>query len=167
MPLRRRRSHYQQITEFEQGHVIELRESGFRVGRNVSTVFNCWEQWSRYVTASRRPGSGWTRGTTEMEDYRIRCTAEMHRTAPVAEIRAAVGNTKKDQRYHSEIYSEDNMLYKDQIKITAFCDVWMMTKSAVSVEFTVGYNHCHKPRHGIKEALNVSLGYSSPCGSHI
>ncbi|PRD34972.1 UNVERIFIED_CONTAM: hypothetical protein NCL1_12936 [Trichonephila clavipes] len=73
-------------------------------------------------------------------------------------------NTKKDQKYHSEIYLADNMLYKDQMmKITASCDVWMTTKSVVSVASIVVYNRCHTPRHRIKEALDVWVGYSSPC----
>ncbi|GFX51891.1 uncharacterized protein TNCV_3063091 [Trichonephila clavipes] len=77
-------------------------------------------------------------------------------------------NTKKDQRYHSEIHLADNMLYKDQmIKITASCNVWMMIKSVVSVARNAGYNHCNTLRHEIKEALNVFLGYRSPCGFHI
>ncbi|GFX01206.1 transposable element Tcb1 transposase [Trichonephila clavipes] len=60
-------------------------------------------------------------------------------------------------------YLADNMLYKDEtIKITISCNVWMMTKSVVSVAAIVGYNHCHTPRHRIKEALDVSLGYRSP-----
>ncbi|GBN57469.1 hypothetical protein AVEN_214902-1 [Araneus ventricosus] len=100
MPLRRRRSHYEQLTEFERGRVIGLREGGFsfrdiaeRLGRNVSTVHDCWVRWSRDGTASRRPGSGRPRGTTEREDRRIRRTAVSHRTASAAEIRAAVGTT--------------------------------------------------------------------------
>ncbi|GFU64261.1 hypothetical protein TNCV_3780721 [Trichonephila clavipes] len=57
---------------------------------------------------------------------------------------------------------------KDQtIEITASCDVWMMTKSVVSVIAIVGYNCCHTPRHRFNETLDVSLGYSSPCGFHI
>ncbi|GBM95972.1 hypothetical protein AVEN_7268-1 [Araneus ventricosus] len=94
MPLRRRRSHYEQLTEFERG----LREGSFRdiaerLGQNVSTVHDCWVRWSRDGTASRRPGSGRPRGTTEREDRRIRRTAVSHRTASAAEIRAAVGTT--------------------------------------------------------------------------
>ncbi|GFY09552.1 uncharacterized protein TNCV_4322301 [Trichonephila clavipes] len=74
----------------------------------------------------------------------------------------AKGNTKEDQRYHSEIYLAHNVLYKDQtIKITASCDVWMMTKSVVCVATIVGYNRCHTPRHSIKKALDVSLGFGS------
>ncbi|GBO44793.1 hypothetical protein AVEN_161503-1 [Araneus ventricosus] len=54
MPLRRRRSHYQQLTEFDRCRVVGLREGGFsfrdiaeRFGRNVSTGHDCWQQWSR------------------------------------------------------------------------------------------------------------------------
>ncbi|GFV53798.1 uncharacterized protein TNCV_1592211 [Trichonephila clavipes] len=77
-------------------------------------------------------------------------------------------NTQKYQRYHSEVYLDENRLYKDQtIKITASCDVWRRTKLAVRGAAIVGYNHFHTPRHKIKEALDVPavpLGYSSPCG---
>ncbi|GBM10965.1 hypothetical protein AVEN_171445-1 [Araneus ventricosus] len=98
MPLRRRRSHYKQLTLFERCHVVGLREGGFafrdieeRLGRNVSTVRDCWQQWES--TASRRPGSEWPRGTTEREDRRVWRMAVAHRTASAVEIRAAVGST--------------------------------------------------------------------------
>ncbi|GFT14351.1 MPN domain-containing protein [Trichonephila clavipes] len=42
-----------------------------------------------------------------------------------------------------------------------------MTNSAVRIATIVGYNCCHIPRHRIKEALDVFLGYSSPCGINI
>ncbi|GFX38322.1 hypothetical protein TNCV_3813681 [Trichonephila clavipes] len=38
-----------------------------------------------------------------------------------------------------------------------------MTKSVVGVAAILGYNHCNLPRHRIKVALDVSLGYRSPC----
>ncbi|GFU44040.1 hypothetical protein TNCV_4963521 [Trichonephila clavipes] len=53
------------------------------------------------------------------------------------------------------------------IKIASSCDVWMMTKSLVSVAGIVGYNHYHTPRHRIKEVLDVSLKFSSSWGIHI
>ncbi|GFW23742.1 HTH_Tnp_Tc3_2 domain-containing protein [Trichonephila clavipes] len=74
MPLRSRRSHYQLLAEFEHGPVIGLREGGFSfrniaeiLGGNVFTMHSCWEQWSRDGTASRRPGSGRSRGITQRE----------------------------------------------------------------------------------------------------
>ncbi|GFV93614.1 uncharacterized protein TNCV_1989261 [Trichonephila clavipes] len=52
-------------TKFERGRVIGLREGGLssrdiakRLGQNVSTAYDCWEQSSRDGTASRKPGSG-------------------------------------------------------------------------------------------------------------
>ncbi|GFV76719.1 hypothetical protein TNCV_4729391 [Trichonephila clavipes] len=53
------------------------------------------------------------------------------------------------------------MLYEDQtIKITDSCDVGMIAKSVVSITTIVGFNRYHRPRHGIKEDLDVSLGYT-------
>ncbi|GBL99942.1 hypothetical protein AVEN_19431-1 [Araneus ventricosus] len=100
MPLRRRRSRYQHLTEFGRGRVVGLREGGSsfcdiaeRLDRNVSTAHDCCHQWSREGTASRRPGSEQSCGTTEREDRHVRRMAAAHRTASAAKIRAAVGIT--------------------------------------------------------------------------
>ncbi|GBN15328.1 hypothetical protein AVEN_41166-1 [Araneus ventricosus] len=61
--------------------------------RNVSTVHDCWQKWSREGTASRRSGFGRPRGTTEREDCCVRRMAMAHRTASAAKIRATVGTT--------------------------------------------------------------------------
>ncbi|GFX12502.1 transposable element Tc1 transposase [Trichonephila clavipes] len=45
------------------------------------------------VVVSKRPGSEWSRSTTEREDHCIRRTDVAPRTASAAEIRAAVGTT--------------------------------------------------------------------------
>ncbi|GBO44810.1 hypothetical protein AVEN_275372-1, partial [Araneus ventricosus] len=89
-----------------------LREGGFsfrdiaeRFGRNVSTVHDCWHQWSRDGTASRRPGSGRPRGTTEREDRRFRRIAVAHRTASAAEIRAVVGTTADTTNCYKSVTS--------------------------------------------------------------
>ncbi|GBN74320.1 Transposable element Tc1 transposase [Araneus ventricosus] len=59
----------------------------------AGTVHDCWQLWPRKGTASRRPGSGRPRGTTEREDRRARRMAVAHGTASAAEIRTAVGTT--------------------------------------------------------------------------
>ncbi|GFX87851.1 HTH_Tnp_Tc3_2 domain-containing protein [Trichonephila clavipes] len=86
------------LTEFEL--VIGLREVGYsnhdiqeRLGRNVSTVHDCWEKWSKDGIASRCSDSVQTRGSTDREDRRIRRTAVVHSTASPSEIPAAVGTT--------------------------------------------------------------------------
>ncbi|GFW05668.1 uncharacterized protein TNCV_5025311 [Trichonephila clavipes] len=99
MPLRQR-SIYQQLTEFEKSNATGLQEGRFsfrdiaeRLPRNVCTVHDCWEQWLRNGTASRRQGSGYPRGTTKREDWRIQRKAAKHHTVSVAKIRVAVGTT--------------------------------------------------------------------------
>ncbi|GFY24437.1 calcium-activated chloride channel regulator 1 [Trichonephila clavipes] len=65
-------------------------------------------------------------------------------------------NTKKDLRYPSKIYLADNMLYKYQmIEITTSCEVWIMTKSAVSVAAILGYNRCSMPQHSSSSATRL------------
>ncbi|GBM25073.1 hypothetical protein AVEN_96654-1 [Araneus ventricosus] len=95
-------SHYtrQQAFSSPWATVVGLREGGFsfrviaeRLGRNVSTVHDIWQQYSREGTASRRPGSVRSSGTTEREYRRVRRMAVAHRIASAAEIRAAVGTT--------------------------------------------------------------------------
>ncbi|GFU63920.1 HTH_38 domain-containing protein [Trichonephila clavipes] len=93
MLLRRRRSHYQQLTKFERGLVVRLQKVGFsfpdiaeRLNQNVSTLPDCWEQWSWDGTASRRLSSELLRDTTVREHHRIRGTDVAHRTASAAEI---------------------------------------------------------------------------------
>ncbi|GBO23934.1 hypothetical protein AVEN_88223-1 [Araneus ventricosus] len=118
MPLRRRRSHYQQLTEFERDRVVGLREGGFsfrdiaeRFGRNVSTVHDSCQKWSREGTASRRPCSGRPRDTTEREDRCVRRMAVAHYTASAAEIRAVVGTTVTNEPlqigYHKDSSEPD------------------------------------------------------------
>ncbi|GFV58008.1 HTH_Tnp_Tc3_2 domain-containing protein [Trichonephila clavipes] len=63
-----------------------------RFGLIVFTVHDCWEQWSREGTASKRSVSWWVRGTTETKDCHIRRTTMANRTASATEIRAACCN---------------------------------------------------------------------------
>ncbi|PRD29220.1 UNVERIFIED_CONTAM: hypothetical protein NCL1_30075 [Trichonephila clavipes] len=43
------------------------------------------------------------------------------------------------------------------IKIIPFGNMWMITKSVVSVTAIVGYSHCHTPRHIINWGTAVSM----------
>ncbi|GFY10466.1 HTH_38 domain-containing protein [Trichonephila clavipes] len=89
MPLRRQ-CHCQQLDKFEQGHVLGLRKSGYSsddiaqiLGQNVSTVYDCWEQWSRDGIVSR-PGDHVP--LLKREDCCDCHTAVVHPTASAAEI---------------------------------------------------------------------------------
>ncbi|GFT35996.1 HTH_Tnp_Tc3_2 domain-containing protein [Trichonephila clavipes] len=68
MPLRRNRRQYEQLTDFDRGRIIGLREAGWsnrRIGRHLGrsdmVVAQCWQQWiteasiQRHLPPSRHP----------------------------------------------------------------------------------------------------------------
>ncbi|GFU72135.1 uncharacterized protein TNCV_3049951 [Trichonephila clavipes] len=118
-----------------------------QLGLSRSTVYGTVSKRSlhRMSFGSRRP----TRVPWLNARHRAACLAWTSQNA-----------TPRRVRYYSEIYLADNMLYKGQtVQMTASCDVWMMTKSVVSVAAIVGCNRCHTPWHRIEEAFDVSLEY--------
>ncbi|GFU40592.1 transposable element Tcb1 transposase [Trichonephila clavipes] len=62
-----------------------------QVDRSECAVRNCWEQWTREGTHSRKTGSGATRKTTRREDRRIVRQALVDPTVTRSTIRADVG----------------------------------------------------------------------------
>ncbi|GFW00433.1 transposable element Tc1 transposase [Trichonephila clavipes] len=69
MPPRRNKEKYQQLTEFECGRIIGLRNRGIshhaieaRVQRNSSTVMRVWKQWTYDHRTTRKTGSGQRKG---------------------------------------------------------------------------------------------------------
>lgn len=91
MPLKIRRSHYQQLTEFEQGRIIDLRERAI-----LQKFVHCAGLLAAVYTATSEVeqqkdlAPGGPRGTTESEDRRVRRMALVQSTASEAEIRVAV-----------------------------------------------------------------------------
>ncbi|GFT53549.1 transposable element Tcb2 transposase [Trichonephila clavipes] len=79
MPLRRNRRQYEQLTDFDRGRIIGLREAGWsnrRIGRHLGrsdmVVARCWQQWITEGRVYRRGGSGRPRNTNDREDRAIR-----------------------------------------------------------------------------------------------
>ncbi|GBN66271.1 hypothetical protein AVEN_232778-1 [Araneus ventricosus] len=114
MPLRRRRSHYQQLTEFERGRVVGLREGGLFsaiLQKDLAGIYPLCMivgrsgQGKVLPQEDRVPG-----GTTEREDRRVRLMAVEHRTASAAEIRAAVGTTVTQR-------TVTNRLFQGQLRV--------------------------------------------------
>ncbi|GFU56124.1 transposable element Tc1 transposase, partial [Trichonephila clavipes] len=110
---RRRKSHYEQLTEYERGRVIGLREGGFSfrnisgiLGWNVSSKHDCCEQRSSDGTASRRLRSERPCGTTVRKKRRFRRTALAHRNASAEEIRTAVGTTLTRRTVRNRLLQE-------------------------------------------------------------
>ncbi|GFS70988.1 uncharacterized protein TNCV_1191301 [Trichonephila clavipes] len=75
MPGERARRHFSWLSEFERGLIIGMITVGWSTRRvagqmdhSECAVRNCWEQWTREGTHTRKTGSGVTRKTTRRED---------------------------------------------------------------------------------------------------
>ncbi|GFW50191.1 transposable element Tcb2 transposase [Trichonephila clavipes] len=93
MPLRRNRRQYEQLTDFDRGRIIGLREAGWwnrRIGRHLGrsdmVVARCWQQWITEGRVYRRGGSGRPRNTNDREDHAIRRVATSAPTTSLASI---------------------------------------------------------------------------------
>ncbi|GFU69332.1 transposable element Tcb1 transposase [Trichonephila clavipes] len=93
MPLRRNRRQYEQLTDFDRGRIISLREAGWsnrRIGRHLGrsdmVVARCWQQWITEGRVYRREGSGRPRNTNDREDRAIRRVATSAPTTSLASI---------------------------------------------------------------------------------
>ncbi|GFX43235.1 transposable element Tc1 transposase [Trichonephila clavipes] len=97
MPGKRARRHFSQLSEFERALIIGMKTAGWstrgvagQVDRSECAVRNCWEQWTREGTHSRKTGSGATRKTMRREDRRITRQALVDPTMTRSTIRAGV-----------------------------------------------------------------------------
>ncbi|GFU98694.1 transposable element Tcb1 transposase [Trichonephila clavipes] len=82
MPLRRNRRQYEQLTDFDRGRIIGLREAGWsnrRIGRHLGrsdmVVAPCWQQWiteGKSVPSRRAVSTGFlpTSGNLGVTDWR-------------------------------------------------------------------------------------------------
>lgn len=88
MPRRRMREPYRQMSEFERGRIIGMRECdasiqeiAARVGRSVSAVQRVCTEWFTEGRRTRRDGSGRTTQTTPREDRHLIRMALQDRSA--------------------------------------------------------------------------------------
>ncbi|GFX20071.1 transposable element Tcb1 transposase [Trichonephila clavipes] len=79
MPRRRKGAKFEQISEFERGRIIGLREAGLpyravaaRVQRNSSTIVRVSKQWTDEGRTARKSGSGPRNVTSARDDRRLR-----------------------------------------------------------------------------------------------
>ncbi|GFW90609.1 transposable element Tc1 transposase [Trichonephila clavipes] len=89
MPLRRKGSKFEQISEFERGRIVGLREAGLsygavaaRVQRNSSTIMRVSKQWTDEGRTARKSGSGPRNVTSARDDRRqrgLRARIPLHR----------------------------------------------------------------------------------------
>ncbi|KAI4458952.1 prolyl 4-hydroxylase alpha subunit [Holotrichia oblita] len=93
MPRVRQHQHFVQLSDFERGRIIGMREAGLllreiarRVNRNVSTVLRCWSKWYEEGVQHRCRGSGRPRRTTDHEERRLRLLATRDRFSTTRSI---------------------------------------------------------------------------------
>ncbi|GFW99999.1 HTH_Tnp_Tc3_2 domain-containing protein [Trichonephila clavipes] len=75
LPRRGIQAHYQQLSDIERGHIIELKEAGWanrrisrHMGRNDAAIRRCWQEWVDNDRFQRHDGSGQPRATADRED---------------------------------------------------------------------------------------------------
>ncbi|GFY24274.1 transposable element Tc1 transposase [Trichonephila clavipes] len=95
MPCRRKGAKFEQISEFERGKIIGLREAGLsyravaaRVQRNSSTIMRVSKQWTDEGRTARKSGSGPRNVTSAPDDRRLVRMAQTDRTASSRQLAA-------------------------------------------------------------------------------
>ncbi|GFT98111.1 uncharacterized protein TNCV_789301 [Trichonephila clavipes] len=75
MPHRRIQAHYEQLSEFERGHIIGLKEGGWanwriahHMGRSDAAIRRCWQELVNNGRFQCHDGSGRPRTTEDQED---------------------------------------------------------------------------------------------------
>jgi transposase len=93
MPRTRRRPNFRQLSDFEPGRIVVLREGGLsfrqiaaRLNRSVSAVLNCYHVWSEEGREQRARRSGRPRQTTASQDRRLRLLAVRDRFSTTRSI---------------------------------------------------------------------------------
>ncbi|PRD31643.1 UNVERIFIED_CONTAM: hypothetical protein NCL1_22997 [Trichonephila clavipes] len=78
MPPRRNKENLEQLTEFERGRIIGLREGGIlhrakgpRGWKNSSTVMRIWKQWTDEHQTTRKTGSGRWKAMSVRDDRHL------------------------------------------------------------------------------------------------
>ncbi|GFU70851.1 transposable element Tc1 transposase [Trichonephila clavipes] len=118
MPDKRARRHFSQLSEFERGLIIGMKNAVWstrrvagQVDRSECVIRNFWEQWTREGNHERKTGSGATRKTTRREDRRIVGQALVDPTVTRSTIREDVGVVIVPQTIYRHL-SEANLKSK-------------------------------------------------------
>lgn len=84
---------YRQLSEFERGRIVGLREAGMsfreignRIGRNATTVMRCWAERSVHHRHTRRRGTGALIRTSDREERLLRLSALRDRFSTTSAI---------------------------------------------------------------------------------
>ncbi|GFX31094.1 HTH_Tnp_Tc3_2 domain-containing protein [Trichonephila clavipes] len=94
MNLRGIRAHYEQLSEFERGRIIELKEAGWadrriarHMGRSDAAIRRCWQEWVDNDRFQRHDGSGQPKATADRENRLIVRSAAIASDSSLSTIR--------------------------------------------------------------------------------
>ncbi|GFU70330.1 HTH_Tnp_Tc3_2 domain-containing protein [Trichonephila clavipes] len=116
MPRHRIRAHYEQLSEFERGRIIGLKEAGWathrinrHIGRSNAVIRRCWQEWMENVRFQRHDGSGPPRATAHQEDKLIVRSA-------VTELDSSLSTNRRTTR--TRIVHHEHSQTADRAKFT-------------------------------------------------
>ncbi|GFX30790.1 transposable element Tc1 transposase [Trichonephila clavipes] len=107
MPLRLNNEKFQQLTEFERGSIIGLREGGSsyraigaRVQQKSSTGRRVWKQWTDEHRTTRKTDSGRRKVTLARDNLHLLCMAVNDRRTSSRRLAALWSTTADESRFN-------------------------------------------------------------------
>lgn len=104
------RAHYEQLSEFDRGRIIGLKEAGWtnrRIARHLSrsdaTIRRCWQGWVENGRVQRQDGSGRPRATTNREDRAIVRSAVTAPSSSLSTIRRSTQTPVSTMTIHRRL----------------------------------------------------------------
>nr|XP_042894539.1 uncharacterized protein LOC122268610 [Parasteatoda tepidariorum] len=138
MPRCRIRAHYEQLSEFGRGRIIELKEAGWtnrRTARHLSrsdaAIQRCWQGWLENCRVQRQDGSGRPRATTERKARVIVRAAVTAPSSSLSTIRRSTQTLVSTMTIHRRL-RERNLHSRRPSLMPAHCRArlqWCMTRS--------------------------------------
>ncbi|GFW41520.1 uncharacterized protein TNCV_4034371 [Trichonephila clavipes] len=126
MPPRRNKENLEQLTEFERGRIIGLREGGIlhrakgpRGWKNSSTVMRIWKQWTDEHQTTRKTGSGRWKAMSV-----------------------------RDDRHLLHMAVKDHITFSRQLT-----DLWSTTTSVLMSASSIRRSHIHVRRYAVERYL--------------
>ncbi|GFS69215.1 HTH_Tnp_Tc3_2 domain-containing protein [Trichonephila clavipes] len=161
-PLHRISAHYEQLSQFEGGRIIGLKEAGWanrriarHMGRSDVAIGRCWQKWVDSGLFQGQDGSGRPRATADLEDrLTVRLAVETLdsslstiRSANRTRVSSMTIHRRKKKRnlpsYHARIYAtyysrthtvepDYSGVWLDHVGIMLTGDVWFLEMNPIT-----------------------------------
>ncbi|GFW39114.1 HTH_Tnp_Tc3_2 domain-containing protein [Trichonephila clavipes] len=119
MPRLKIRAHYEQLSEFERGRIIEMKEAGWpnrrivrHMGRSDAASRRCLQKWVESGRFQRHDGSGRPRATADREDRLIIRSAITSSNSSLSTIRRATRTRVSTMTIHRRLKGRNLRSYR-------------------------------------------------------